>query len=472
MNARHSFLENHAEHISVAAFAIAIGAIAVGQLNLAIALLTGGVLVTGVILQLTRPLDTEADLSAIFRLAYAFALVIGFGAPLGLIMLSRPFLLSDPIHDCAKTTTAKPECEASARALHRRAAALAILPGCDFPTRDVKVTQEVDKRCGLLPPQWVVSLGGNILQCHVEGNCEEALKKSEEEGASAERDLRSATDELAATDRKLEELGRQSAPAAAAASGSVAELQKRHTELGAKVDSLKATIESERELAPKPITGGLVIPIYFVVLTLLGALVSMVRRLPEFQHRSLLSYPAEYAALVADPKAEPRPPLSFGQARDYVVFQMIQVASAPVIGVVAYAWAKPQEIPATTLLAFAAGFSSDVFLLAIRSIAERIVKPDLPRVVTASDSTPGKKPGDKAGPGAAFAVGDRVHLMQPVDTYLPGDSGKVIAVDAKGVTVQIEHAAVGEAPSLLEPQDASIFARDGAPPANGEGPVG
>jgi hypothetical protein len=420
----HSFLERYAEWISVGAVAAGLFAIAIGRMQLWVLLASGGVMVFGVILQLTRPLRCDQDLGAVFRLAYAFALVIGLGAPIGLVFLNRPFLTADPIEDCLKgqvagETASKPECEATERALHRRSAALAILPGCDFAEDRFRRDHSSDKSgqdhgndkssathddyCDLLPPQWVISLGGHVLQCHVEGNCEEALP-------------------------------------------------------------------ADVDFAPKLITGGLVVPVYFVVLTLLGALVSMVRRLPEFQHRSSECYPAEYATTVVETGSEPRPPLSLGQARDYVVFQMIQVASAPVIGVVAYAWAEPRQIASTTLLAFAAGFSSDVFLLAIRNLAERFVKADLPSVRPEKVSV-----SPVASPRAPLAVGDRVRLTQPIGPFRAGDSATVLEVAANGaVTVRVDRAvdAQAQVPSVLEPQDPTAFARDEAPPAADEGPVG
>jgi hypothetical protein len=166
--------------------------------------------------------------------------------------------------------------------------------------------------------------------------------------------------------------------------------------------------------------------------------------------------------------------MSLGQARDYVVFQMIQVLSAPVIGVVAYSWAEPEKIQTTTLLAFAAGFSSDVFLLAIRNVAERFVNSDLPVARPAQPGAPPPPRGKVDSEGATpLAVGDRVRLVQAVGPFRVGDSGKVVAIDPNGaVTVQVERAADAQVPFVLAPQAASFFAREGSAAESAEGPVG
>ena len=52
-----------------------------------------------------------------------------------------------------------------------------IVPGCDYA--EPKVTGEQAAAmpvsasyCGELPPQWVLNIGGLILQCHVDGTCQ------------------------------------------------------------------------------------------------------------------------------------------------------------------------------------------------------------------------------------------------------------------------------------------------------------
>src|SRR5262245_1497513 len=101
-NNHYSGLEAWSEWISVAAFGALLLVIALGRLEAWLLVVGGGITLFGVVLQLTRPLRTEDDLGAVFRLAYAFALVIGLGAPLGLVLLKRPFVSPDPVAECER----------------------------------------------------------------------------------------------------------------------------------------------------------------------------------------------------------------------------------------------------------------------------------------------------------------------------------------------------------------------------------
>jgi hypothetical protein len=105
------------------------------------------------------------------------------------------------------------------------------------------------------------------------------------------------------------------------------------------------------------ISGGLVVPLYAVVLSLMGAAVSMTRRVPEYQRRLSPSDP-EY--------------LTYDEAREGLVFQIMQVASAPLIAITAYYLVDPGSKAGTIVLSFASGFSSETVLLVIRAIMEKI----------------------------------------------------------------------------------------------------
>ena len=105
------------------------------------------------------------------------------------------------------------------------------------------------------------------------------------------------------------------------------------------------------------IRGGLVVPLYAIVLSLMGAAVSMTRRVPEFQRRLSPGDP-EY--------------ITFDQAREGLVFQIMQVASAPLIAVTAYYVVDPGSRASTIALSFASGFSSETVLLLIRAILEKM----------------------------------------------------------------------------------------------------
>lgn len=108
------------------------------------------------------------------------------------------------------------------------------------------------------------------------------------------------------------------------------------------------------------IQGGLVIPLYVVVLSLMGAAVSMTRRVPEYQRRLSPGDPSY---------------MTYDQAREAMVFQIMQVGSAPLIAITMYYIVNPDVRATTIVLAFASGFSSETILLAIRALLEKL-KPE------------------------------------------------------------------------------------------------
>ena len=113
------------------------------------------------------------------------------------------------------------------------------------------------------------------------------------------------------------------------------------------------------------VSGGLVIPFYLVVLSLIGGAISLTRRIPEYQKQAASGY-------VGTPDA---PSLTLPMLREYLVFQIVQFISAPFIAAVAYYMLEPTTTSATVGLAFAAGFASETILLWLRAMVDKI-KPD------------------------------------------------------------------------------------------------
>lgn len=123
------------------------------------------------------------------------------------------------------------------------------------------------------------------------------------------------------------------------------------------------------------ISGGLVVPLYAVVLSLMGAAVSMTRRVPEFQRRLTFGDPEH---------------VSYDSAREGLVFQIMQVASAPLIVLTAYYLVDPNSRASTIALSFASGFSSETVLLMIRALVEKL-KP-AQSVPAVHPAPPGRSP--------------------------------------------------------------------------------
>lgn len=113
---------------------------------------------------------------------------------------------------------------------------------------------------------------------------------------------------------------------------------------------------------PVRIHGGLVVPLYFVIIALMGGAVSLLRRVPEIQRRSEHDYVG----------TEKEPRLSPGEVRERLGFQIIQFISAPLIAVTAYHAIGPESKTASVALGFTSGFGSESILLMIRGVVEGI----------------------------------------------------------------------------------------------------
>ena len=107
---------------------------------------------------------------------------------------------------------------------------------------------------------------------------------------------------------------------------------------------------------------GLLIPLYFIILALMGGSISLTRRLPELQKQA----GSEHIA------TEQQPKLSQYEFREHLIFQMVQYISAPLLAILAYYLIEPGNITNSVALAFTAGFASETILLMVRSIANKI----------------------------------------------------------------------------------------------------
>lgn len=107
---------------------------------------------------------------------------------------------------------------------------------------------------------------------------------------------------------------------------------------------------------------GLLIPLYFIILALMGGSISLTRRLPELQKQA----GSEHIA------TERQPNLTQYEFREHLIFQIVQFISAPFLAILAYYLIDPSNTTNSVALAFTAGFASETILLMIRSIANKI----------------------------------------------------------------------------------------------------
>ena len=97
-------------------------------------------------------------------------------------------------------------------------------------------------------------------------------------------------------------------------------------------------------------------PLYVIVLALMGSAVSMTRKVPEYQRDAFGLHET----------------LSNARARENLVFQIMQVFSAPLIVMAAYYLFAPDTRATSVLVGFASGFASEPILLAIRGLADKL----------------------------------------------------------------------------------------------------
>lgn len=110
------------------------------------------------------------------------------------------------------------------------------------------------------------------------------------------------------------------------------------------------------------IRGGLVVPLYFVVLSLIGAAVSMTRGVPDCQRRLI---PGRADSITPE------------EARGYLVLKIMQMFSAPLIAIVTYHALQPDSAKTSVLLGFACGFASETILVLISASFKKL-NPDEP----------------------------------------------------------------------------------------------
>jgi hypothetical protein len=106
------------------------------------------------------------------------------------------------------------------------------------------------------------------------------------------------------------------------------------------------------------VSGGFVVPFYVVVFAFVGGVVNLTRRVPEYQKRSACSF-------IGTPTESQ---VSLLEAREFVVFQIMQLMSSPFVAMVAYYALEPKSIASAVGLAFVSGFATESVLLLIRGM--------------------------------------------------------------------------------------------------------
>lgn len=120
--------------------------------------------------------------------------------------------------------------------------------------------------------------------------------------------------------------------------------------------------EENGNAAACQVSDGLLVPLYFIILALMGGSISLTRRLPELQKQ----VSSEHIA------TEQQPRLTQYEFREHLIFQIVQFISAPFLAILAYYLIEPSNLTNSVALAFTAGFASETILLMVRSIANKV----------------------------------------------------------------------------------------------------
>ena len=177
--------------------------------------------------------------------------------------------------------------------------------------------------------------------------------------ADAARAACSAPDARAALEDRFEQLGRTDGAVLVAA------LQGACGADGTEPGDMDAILR-QRGVAARAgnyLSRGLVVPLYVVVLAVFGGAVGMSRRVPEIQR----------SAAASAKKKDPEQAICPIEARERVVFQIMQVLSAPLIAITAFAAFEPDTMTAAVLIGFISGFASEMILKKLRQAADAVV---------------------------------------------------------------------------------------------------
>lgn len=125
------------------------------------------------------------------------------------------------------------------------------------------------------------------------------------------------------------------------------------------------------------VQGGFVVPFYVLVFAFVGGVVNLTRRVPEYQKRSSCHFTG----------TEKEPVVTLLEAREFVIFQIMQFLSAPFIAMVAYHAFEPKSLTTAAVTGFFSGFATESVLLLLRGMFNGL-RPETTKTVAATAANP------------------------------------------------------------------------------------
>lgn len=155
------------------------------------------------------------------------------------------------------------------------------------------------------------------------------------------------------------------------------------------------------------VQGGFIVPFYVVVFAFIGGVVNLTRRVPEYQKRSSCNFAGSAA----------EPPVTLLEAREFVIFQIMQMITAPFVAMVAFYAFEPKSVTSAALIGFFAGFATESVLLLLRGMFNGLRPESSTKAVAAGAPTGAQLHARVLLPGGGKAVKAKVELRR-----LPGDA--------------------------------------------------
>jgi len=221
---------------------------------------------------------------------------------------------------------------------------------------------------------WLVSIGGVTARRLLPDDCATAKHEAQASLARAD-DTRMAAAKASdaasgAAPGSVLATSAASAATAAASAASAASVAQGRAEVACATGSGCASSGVCQLREPVlEVIGGLTVPLFVLVLALIGGAVSLSRRIPEYQRRNNMAY--------VPTDAEPFMPAF--RVREAVVFQTMQLVSAPFLAIGSWHIIEPASVAAAATLAFATGFFSETVLLMIRGMVNGL-RPEVTKV--------------------------------------------------------------------------------------------
>lgn len=147
------------------------------------------------------------------------------------------------------------------------------------------------------------------------------------------------------------------------------------------------------------VQSGFVVPYYVLLLAFVGGAISLTRKIPEYQKQSEPHYVGTADA----------PPLDAYEIRENVIFEIMQLITAPFIAMVAFYAFAPATTAGGITVSFLSGFASGVILLQLRGLAEGLAPALTARISSPNTAQLGSVTGKvvdatKPVPGASVSV--------------------------------------------------------------------